>query len=370
MLLGARVHRRDAGGVDQQARRPERLPSPRAPPPRRRPDRTRRPRWRARPRRSPRPRPRHWDDVRATTATRAPSAARARAMARPMPRPPPVTRATRPAKRRLSWGMPRTLPEAAWPEDPGRHARAGYGSPARPGARGHDRHLAAAGRHRRLNRVAFAGEASGERLPAMRSALRACLAIGALLGLIVATAASAAPPPSDGVVDLLTAANAEIVGPSANARTRTVGGGGDVNGDGLADVLVGSPEVSATGRPRAGSVWVLAGRTQPADVDLAAPARWRSPASTEPPPSTISGGSRSCRRGRRWRRRVADILIVGCRSRQQRPRWLRVGLRDLRRRGPERRQPGRAGRIRRAHRRRGPGRVRRMARGPRGRCEP
>jgi hypothetical protein len=105
----------------------------------------------------------------------------------------------------------------------------------------------------------------------MRSALRACLSIGALLGLIVASAASAAPPPSDGVVDLLTAANAEIVGPSANARTRTVGGGGDVNGDGLADVLVGSPEVSAAGRPRAGSVWVLAGRAQPADVDLAAP---------------------------------------------------------------------------------------------------
>jgi FG-GAP repeat len=105
----------------------------------------------------------------------------------------------------------------------------------------------------------------------MRSALCACLSIGALLGLIVAAAASAAPPPSDGVVDLLTAANAEIVGPSANARTRTVGGGGDVNGDGLADVLVGSPEVGPTGRPRAGWVWVLAGRTQPADVDLAAP---------------------------------------------------------------------------------------------------
>ena len=86
---------------------------------------------------------------------------------------------------------------------------------------------AAAGRHWRLNRVAFAGAPSSEKLPAMRSALCACLSIGALLGLIVVAAASAAPPPSDGVVDLLTAANAEIVGPSANARTRTVGGGHD-----------------------------------------------------------------------------------------------------------------------------------------------
>ena len=111
----------------------------------------------------------------------------------------------------------------------------------------------------------------------MRSRLRrlpsraGALSFGALLGLTVAAGAGAAPPPSDGVVDLLTAANAEIVGPSANARVGAVGGGGDVNGDGRADVLVGSSQVSPLGRERAGSVWVLAGRTQPADVNLAAP---------------------------------------------------------------------------------------------------
>jgi FG-GAP repeat len=106
------------------------------------------------------------------------------------------------------------------------------------------------------------------------SPLRACLSAGALVSLALAAAAAAAPPPPDGVVDLLTAANAEIVGPSARARiggVGAVGGGGDVNGDGRADVLVGSSQVSPAGRQRAGSMWVLAGRTQPADVDLAAP---------------------------------------------------------------------------------------------------
>ena len=55
-------------------------------------------------------------------------------------------------------------------------------------------------------------QVKGSRPCALRFAR--CLSLGALLGLIVAAAASAAPPPSDGVVDLLTAANAEIVGPS------------------------------------------------------------------------------------------------------------------------------------------------------------
>ena len=107
----------------------------------------------------------------------------------------------------------------------------------------------------------------------MRSApSRACIHwLAALIAMSLAGAAAAAPPPSDGVVDLLTAANAEIVGPSAGASVGAVGGGGDVNGDGRADVLVGSYQVSPAGRERAGSVWVLAGRRQPADVDLAAP---------------------------------------------------------------------------------------------------
>jgi hypothetical protein len=100
------------------------------------------------------------------------------------------------------------------------------------------------------------------------------LVLAALLALVAAAGAAAAPPPRDGVVDLLTAANAEIVGPAARARiggVGAVGGGGDLNGDGRAEALLGSPQVSPAGRERAGSVWVLAGRAQPVDVDLAAP---------------------------------------------------------------------------------------------------
>ncbi len=129
------------------------------------------------------------------------------------------------------------------------------------------------GAHPPRGGATFAVGRLGERLAAMRSAgsRAGVLSLTALVAMSVTATAAAAPPPSDGVVDLLTAANAEIVGPSAGARIGAVGGGGDVNGDGRADVVVGSYELSPAGRERAGSVWVLAGRKQPADVDLAAP---------------------------------------------------------------------------------------------------
>jgi hypothetical protein len=78
---------------------------------------------------------------------------------------------------------------------------------------------------------------------------------------------SAAPPPGDGVVDLLTAANAEIVGSGGVLRAA---GGGDVNGDGRDEIVVGATGAGQNG-PGSGAVWVLAGRAQPVDVDLAAP---------------------------------------------------------------------------------------------------
>jgi hypothetical protein len=99
------------------------------------------------------------------------------------------------------------------------------------------------------------------------------LVLASLLALAAAAGAAAAPPPRDGVVDLLTAANAEIVGPAARARIGGLGagGGGDLDGDGRAELVVGSPQVGPAGRERAGSVWALAGRARPADADLAAP---------------------------------------------------------------------------------------------------
>jgi hypothetical protein len=61
--------------------------------------------------------------------------------------------------------------------------------------------------------------------------------------ILVAGVAAGAPPPCDGVVDLLTPANAEVAGPSADARIGAVGGGADVTGDGRADALVASLQV-------------------------------------------------------------------------------------------------------------------------------
>jgi hypothetical protein len=53
--------------------------------------------------------------------------------------------------------------------------------------------------------------------------------------------------------------------------TRTVGGAGDVNGDGYADLIVGSATQPTLDGPNAGSAWVVYGGPSIADVDLASP---------------------------------------------------------------------------------------------------
>ena len=52
--------------------------------------------------------------------------------------------------------------------------------------------------------------------------------------------------------------------------TRTVGGAGDVNGDGYADLIVGSGIQTTAERPESGSAWVVYGGPSITDVDLAA----------------------------------------------------------------------------------------------------
>src|SRR5581483_6738076 len=53
-------------------------------------------------------------------------------------------------------------------------------------------------------------------------------------------------------------------------QTGNIAGRGDVNGDGLDDVVVSSYEVSTNGRLGNGAAWVVFGKRDPATVDLAA----------------------------------------------------------------------------------------------------
>jgi hypothetical protein len=88
-----------------------------------------------------------------------------------------------------------------------------------------------------------------------------------LLGLLApAWAAQAAAPAAGGPVDLLTEANIRLDGADSDFAGSSVAGAGDVNGDGLADVIVGAPGFNVL-TERAYVVFGSASRTT---VDLGA----------------------------------------------------------------------------------------------------
>ena len=99
----------------------------------------------------------------------------------------------------------------------------------------------------------------------------------ALAGLLIAAAtggfavpAHAALPQLGGTVDLAASRpNATADGErSSDLAGTAVSSVGDVNGDGLADVVVGAPQADPYGRSSAGSAFVVFGRTDGASVDL------------------------------------------------------------------------------------------------------
>jgi Ca2+-binding RTX toxin-like protein len=99
----------------------------------------------------------------------------------------------------------------------------------------------------------------------------------ALAGLVAALAAAwlaapadAALPQQAGTVDLGNARpNASADGDRSSDQAATaVSGAGDVNGDGLADVIVGAPLANPNGRTDAGSAFVVFGRADGASIDL------------------------------------------------------------------------------------------------------
>ena len=105
----------------------------------------------------------------------------------------------------------------------------------------------------------------------MRLASHLALAAVALLGGAAPHALGALPQQS-GVVDLLTEANLRIDGAGADdSAGYPVAGAGDVNGDGIDDVLVASFGADNNGRPDSGSAHVLFGSTSATTIDLASP---------------------------------------------------------------------------------------------------
>jgi hypothetical protein len=92
--------------------------------------------------------------------------------------------------------------------------------------------------------------------------------VGALLAC--PGAAQAAQIPESGTLDLASQADVRIGGLEESSFTGfSVARAGDVNRDGLADVIVGAPQANARGRANAGSAFVIFGQRTPAPVDLA-----------------------------------------------------------------------------------------------------
>jgi len=94
------------------------------------------------------------------------------------------------------------------------------------------------------------------------------LALVAASAVLMPGAAGAALPQQSGTVDLLTQANVRIDGAAAGNRAGQVAGAGDVNGDGVGDILVGAAQAANAG-PNSGSAYVVFGQPSSTTVDLA-----------------------------------------------------------------------------------------------------
>src|SRR4051794_27642481 len=103
-----------------------------------------------------------------------------------------------------------------------------------------------------------------------------CARTRALWGLAVValaaagpTSAGAAPTPPAGTLDLFDGADVAFAASAPGALSgRAVASLGDVNGDGVPDMAVGSPTASPLARSNAGIVHVVFGTREPAPVSL------------------------------------------------------------------------------------------------------
>jgi len=98
--------------------------------------------------------------------------------------------------------------------------------------------------------------------------------IPVVASVLFVTGAGARPialPQQLGQVELASQANVEIHGAGASdGAGDSVAGAGDVDGDGLGDVVIGAPGTRNNGRTNSGSAYVVFGRETPLNTDLAA----------------------------------------------------------------------------------------------------
>jgi hypothetical protein len=96
-------------------------------------------------------------------------------------------------------------------------------------------------------------------------------AFAALAGLLALCAAAQAvmPQQTPGAAVPLSAANAQISGPSAGAHGGySIASVGDVNGDGFNDLVIGAPGAGNNGRAGSGSAYVVFGKPSFGSIDL------------------------------------------------------------------------------------------------------
>jgi hypothetical protein len=96
------------------------------------------------------------------------------------------------------------------------------------------------------------------------------IAVGLVLAPLLAPAsAHASMPQQSGAVDLLNQANLRIDGAGANDYAGTaVAAAGDVNGDGIGDVIIGAYRADNNARTSSGSAYVVFGKATTTTVDL------------------------------------------------------------------------------------------------------
>ena len=103
-----------------------------------------------------------------------------------------------------------------------------------------------------------------------RPRLATVIACAAVALATAATAVRAALPQQSGTDDLLTQANVEIDGAAAgDSAASSVAAAGDVNGDGIQDVIIGALTARNNNRNNSGSAYVVFGQASPTRVDLA-----------------------------------------------------------------------------------------------------